>query len=169
MHLMKSVPVDFPVYFDRVHPVFPFLDRAAFERLAFSGEMGEMLEKNKAWTCLYHSVLALGSQFDNKGSFEPGAGQSWRLFSVALSNFPDLLLQPDSPSTLQAMTSMAVFSLGASCLAFEHVIISEAVRRAQNLAHSTFTGVTAHMYQRAFWVLYAVEKLSSFHLGRSSV
>ena len=64
---------------------------------------------------------------------------------------------------------MAVFGMSASCLAIEHVIISEAVRRAQNLANAKLIGKAAEIFQRTFWVLYAIEKTSSFQLGRSSV
>lgn len=140
-----------------------------FEKTAFSNDLETTLANNKQWMCLYHSTLALGSQLDDGGSFEPGAGKSWKIFSVALSNFPDLLLQPDSLATLQAVTSMAVFALGASCLAVEQVITSEAARRAQNLSTVTYTGRTAQMYQRAFWTVYAIEKMSAFNVGRTSV
>lgn len=157
------------VYFERVHPVFPFLDQESFKDTALSEDILQTMARSKAWLCLYHSVLAAGSQFDHAGSFEPGTGTAWKLFSVALANFTDLLLQPDSLVSLQAMTAMAVYALNISCLAIERVITCEAARRAQNLATTPLTGRQAHMYQRTFWVLYAIEKMSSFHLGRSSV
>lgn len=162
----ESAPSHILVYFERVNPIFPFLDRNTFER---NSTRNGKTDVNKSWLCLYHTILALGCQYDDGGSFEPGAGKSWRLFAVALEAFPDLLLQPDSIETLQAMAAMAVYSLGVSCMALEHVIISEAARRAQNLAGASFTGPAALAYQRAFWVLYAIEKLASFHMGRSSV
>lgn len=149
--------------------MFPLLDREAFERTVLDEGLSSTLRRNKAWVCLYHSILAIGSQFDNRGSFEPGYGQSWDLFSVALASFADLILQPDSLIALQATAAMSVYALGISSLSVEHIIISEAAKRAQNLASTTFTGRTAQMYYRTFWVVYAIEKMSSFHLGRNSV
>ncbi|KAH8660123.1 hypothetical protein BX600DRAFT_415102 [Xylariales sp. PMI_506] len=157
------------LYFDRVHPIFPFLDRGAFESLAFSPDLPTLLSENKAWAALYHCILALAYQNDQGGGFEPGKGEAWRHFSISLALFRDLLTQPDSLTMLQAMTAMAVFSLGISCLSIEHVIISEAARRAQNLGRSNLTGVTADSYHRVFWVLYSMEKMSSFYFARSSV
>lgn len=158
-----------PVYFERVHPLLPFLERASFESIALSNNIDEVLTNSKSWVCLYHAVLALGSQYDGEGSFEPCTGKSWKIFAVSLAYFPELLLHNDSLPTLEAMTAMSAFSLSVSCLAIEHVIISEAGRRAQNLAGANFTSRSAQRYSRCFWVLYAIEKMSSFQIGRSSV
>lgn len=104
------------------------------------------------------------------GSYEPGSGKSWELFSIALANLADLLLQPDSLLVLQAMTAMALYVQGVSCISINHVITAEAARRAQNLATVNMPSSKAQVsYQRAFWVLYAIEKVSSFHFSRSSV
>ncbi|EXF79248.1 C6 zinc finger protein [Colletotrichum fioriniae PJ7] len=156
------------LYFERVHPMFPFLDRTTFETTVSSPNFPNLLERSKPWCCLYHSVLALGSQYADGGTFEPGKGESWRLFSVSLSGFSELLLLPDSLTTLQALTAMSVYGLGISGLAVEPVIMSEAARRAQMMSSHSFTGPTAHAYQKSFWILYAVEKITSFHFGRSS-
>jgi hypothetical protein len=157
------------VYFERVHPLFPFLDRASFESTVFSSDLEQTLSSRKSFYCLYHTVLALGSQYDHERSFEPGTGRSWALFAVALGTFPDLLLQPDSLFVLQATTAMSIYALGVSCLAVEHVITSEASRRAQSLGSSKLPSRSVEAYKRTFWVLYAVEKMSSFHFGRCSV
>ncbi|CAH0020600.1 unnamed protein product [Clonostachys rhizophaga] len=157
------------LYFERVHPLLPFLERASFESVALSNNLDEVLTNSKPWVCLYHAVLALGSQYDGEGSFEPCTGKAWKIFAVSLAYFPELLLHNDSLPTLEAMTAMSAFSLSVSCLAIEHVIISEAGRRAQNLAGANFTGRSAQRYSRCFWVLYAIEKMSSFQIGRSSV
>ncbi|KAK1486735.1 hypothetical protein CCUS01_15065 [Colletotrichum cuscutae] len=157
------------LYFERVHPMFPFLDRTTFETTVSSPNFPNLLERSKPWCCLYHSVLALGSQYADGGTFEPGKGESWRLFSISLSGFSELLLLPDSLTTLQALTAMSVYGLGTSGLAVEPVIMSEAARRAQIMSSHSFTGPTAHAYQKSFWILYAVEKITSFHFGRSSV
>ncbi|TDZ28737.1 putative transcriptional regulatory protein [Colletotrichum spinosum] len=156
------------LYFERVHPVFALLDKASFETTVFSPSFPSFLVKSKPWLCLYHSVLALGCQYANGGTFEPGKGESWLLFSVALRAFSDLLLTPDSLTLLQALTVMSVYGLGLCGLAVEPVIMSEAVRRAQMMSHNTFTGSAATAYRKAFWTLYSVEKISSFHFGRSS-
>ncbi|EGY13986.1 uncharacterized protein VDAG_00668 [Verticillium dahliae VdLs.17] len=156
------------LYFECVHPLYPFLDREAFERTFANPDFFEIVNQSRAWSCLYHSVLAMGCQCDGGGSFEPGVGDAWNLFFVALSLLPDLMLQPDSLLVLQAMAAMAIQCSGISCVMMEHVITSEAARRAQNLSTSNFSGPRAKAYQRTFWCLYAIEKTSSFYFGRSS-
>ncbi|KAK9795029.1 hypothetical protein SCARD494_05100 [Seiridium cardinale] len=156
-------------YFEQVHPFYPFLDRGSFESLAYGSELSLLLAQNKPWSALYHTVLALGCQVTGGGSFEPGKGEAWRLFSTSLAIFPDLMTLPDSLVLLQAMAAMTIYSVGISCLAVEHVILSEAARRAQSLGSTNLSGNASISYQRVFWVLYSVEKVSSFHLGRNSV
>ncbi|KAG7117577.1 ABC-transporter-regulating transcription factor like protein [Verticillium longisporum] len=156
------------LYFECVHPLYPFLDREAFERTFANPDFFEIVNQSRAWSCLYHSVLAMGCQCDGGGSFEPGVGDAWNLFFVALSLLPDIMLQPDSLLVLQAMAAMAIQCSGISCVMMEHVITSEAARRAQNLSTSNFSGPRAKAYQRTFWCLYAIEKTSSFYFGRSS-
>ncbi|GJC89804.1 putative transcriptional regulatory protein C530.05 [Colletotrichum liriopes] len=46
--------------------------------------------------------------------------------------------------------------------------MSEAARRAQMMSSHNFTGLSAHAFQKAFWTMYAIEKITSFHFGRSS-
>lgn len=156
-------------FFQHVHPFYPFLERQSFEAVAFGPQLYSIIAQNKAWSALYHAVLALGCQVRGGGSFEPDKGDAWQLFSVALAAFPDLMTLPDSLTVLQAMAAMTIFTLGISCLAIEHVIVSEAARRAQNLGSANLTGNAAVLYSRVFWVLYSVEKISSFHFGRNSV
>ncbi|CRK43088.1 hypothetical protein BN1708_008947 [Verticillium longisporum] len=139
-----------------------------FERTFANPDFFEIVNQSRAWSCLYHSVLAMGCQCDGGGSFEPGVGDAWNLFFVALSLLPDIMLQPDSLLVLQAMAAMAIQCSGISCVMMEHVITSEAARRAQNLSTSNFSGPRAKAYQRTFWCLYAIEKTSSFYFGRSS-
>lgn len=128
-----------------------------------------MIKVNRAWSTLYHSILALGCQHDGGGSFEPGIGQAWRLFSISLSLYPELLAQPDSITAVNALTAMAIYSSGISYLSIEHLIISEAARRVQRLARTNPAGSLGNPIHRTFWVLYSMEKVSSFYLGRSSV
>ncbi|KAK7436792.1 hypothetical protein Landi51_12406 [Colletotrichum acutatum] len=156
------------VYFEQVHPRFPFLDRDAFERTAFSQDQPHSAPKSKSWICLYHSVLALGCQYDGGGSFEPGEGDAWKFFSIALANFADLIMLPDTLTTFQAVVAMMIYSLGIAGIVLEHVLMSEAARRAQNLADAKFVGGAADAFRRTFWVFYSLEKINSFHHGRSS-
>ncbi|KAJ0139506.1 hypothetical protein CTA2_1770 [Colletotrichum tanaceti] len=156
------------LYFERVHPMLPFLDRASFESTVASPNFPSLLEHSKPWTCLYHAVLAIGSQHADGGTFEPGKGESWRLFSVSLGGFSDLLLLPDSLTTLQALTAMSVYALSLCGLSVEPVIMSEAARRAQMMSSHNFTGSAALAFQKAFWSMYIIEKSTSFHIGRSS-
>lgn len=157
------------MYFDCVHPRFPFLDRVAFEHTAFNQDKPHSAPKSKAWNCLFHTVLALGCQYDGGGGFEPGVGESWKLFSIALAGFTELMLLPDTLTTFQAVTTMVIYSLGVSGIAFEHVFMLEATRRAQNLADARFVGPAAEAYRKTFWALYTLEKITSFHHGRTSV
>lgn len=127
------------------------------------------LHHNKAWLALYNAVLAIGCQLYGEGSYQPGKGKSWALFSTSMSVFPDLLSLPDSIIVLQALTAMSVYSLSISCMAIEHVVVQEAARRAQNLRSHKLPESDNLSYQKAFWILYGVEKISSFHFARPSV
>lgn len=156
-------------YFTRAHPLYPFLDRKAFEDTMLAPTFLQEPQHNKAWLALYNAVLALGCQLCGKGSYQPGRGKSWGLFSTSMSVFPDLLSLPDSILVLQALTAMSLYSLSISCMAIEHVVIQEAARRAQNLRSHKLPESSTFIYQKAFWTLYSVEKISSFHFGRPSV
>lgn len=76
---------------------------------------------------------------------------------------------PDSLTTVQALTAMAIYTSGISCLSIEHPIISEAARRVQRIVRTNLTAHCANLAYRAFWVLYSMEKVSSFYMGRTSV
>ncbi|KAH7165896.1 hypothetical protein EDB81DRAFT_780638 [Dactylonectria macrodidyma] len=155
-------------YFERVHPLFPHLNRSTFESTAFSAELPTVLAENKAFSALYHSVLALGCLYDGGGGFEPGKGQAGQIFSVSLALFPELVQSPDSLLILQAMTTIAIYSLGISCLSIERFVMTEATRRAQNLALVNLGSAATQAFRRNFWVLYSLEKMTSFYFGRSS-
>lgn len=156
-------------YFTRSHPLYPFLDRKAFEDALLAPTFSQELQHNKAWLALYNAVLALGCSLSGEGGYQPGRGKSWGLFSTSLSVFPDLLSLPDSILVLQALTAMSLYCLSISCMAIEHVVIQEAARRAQNLRSHKLPESITFSYQKAFWTLYSVEKISSFHFGRTSV
>ncbi|GKT57547.1 hypothetical protein ColTof3_04886 [Colletotrichum tofieldiae] len=78
------------------------------------------------------------------------------------------MVLPDTVTAFQAVTAMVIYSLGVAGIALEHILISEAIRRAQNLADAKFFGPAADAYNKTFWVLYSLEKITSFHHGRSS-
>ncbi|KAI1458935.1 hypothetical protein F4805DRAFT_423076 [Annulohypoxylon moriforme] len=157
------------LYFERVHPFYPFLDQSEFEAMAFSPSFPGRIAQNKAMYALYHAVVALGCQAGTGGRFEPGKGRAWQYLSKALAIFPDLFALPDSLDVLQAMTAMTIYSLNISCIAIEHFILSEAARRAQNLGRANLSGKARTSYHRAFWVLYTIEKITNFHFGRNSI
>jgi len=71
--------------------MYPFLKRKTFEEKAFSPRIESLLETSIAWSALYHTVLALGSQFHDKGDFLPGKGLPWQLFKFALGMMPNLV------------------------------------------------------------------------------
>ncbi|KAK2777590.1 hypothetical protein CKAH01_11973, partial [Colletotrichum kahawae] len=83
-------------------------NKGLFEATVNGPNFLTLLERSKPWSCLYHTILALGSQYADGGTFEAGKGESWRLFSVALGGFSDLLLLPDSLTILQALTAIIV-------------------------------------------------------------
>lgn len=78
-------------------------------------------------------------------------------------------MMPDSLTTVQALTAMAIYTSGISCLSIEHPVISEAARRVQRVVRTNLTGDCANLAYRAFWVLYSLEKVASFYMGRTSV
>lgn len=77
-------------YFEHVHPMFPFLNQKSFEEKVYNLQINS-LQENFAWSALYHVVLALGSQFQNKKDFSPGHGLAWQLFKHALGLVPNLI------------------------------------------------------------------------------
>jgi hypothetical protein len=88
---------------------------------------------------------------------------------VALAQLPSLQRSANSLVALQAMTTAAVYALGIPCLSIEERILTETARMAQDLAPILSKGPSAKVFYRIFWVIYAIEKTSSFHFGRCSV
>ncbi|KAH8689526.1 fungal-specific transcription factor domain-containing protein [Talaromyces proteolyticus] len=149
------------VYFEQVHPIYPFLDRQSFEEKAHSRDLPTHLSASAAFSALYHSVLALGCQYTEGGSFETGKGKAWKLYQIALGLFPDLLLPREALENLQT-----IFALNLSCIQIEETLISEAARMAQALGYNRATSVDAG--HRTFWVIYTLEKTTCFFAGTSS-
>lgn len=88
-------------YFEQVHPVYPFLDQEAFERKVFGQVSSQSLVADKVWSALYHTILAIGCHYNDGGSFDPGNGQAWGLFEVALSYFQDVVMTKGSLMAVQ--------------------------------------------------------------------
>lgn len=87
-----------------MHPIYPFLERAEFEQKAFSYDLNHYLSSDAAFSALYHTVLALGAQYTERGSFDAGQGKPWEFYQVALGLFSDILLPRESLVNLQVGT-----------------------------------------------------------------
>ncbi|OAX81013.1 hypothetical protein ACJ72_04649 [Emergomyces africanus] len=150
-------------FFANLHPVYPFLDRKDFEAQAFDPNLTETLHQNPVFSALYHSILALGSQFLGEGTFEPGKGRSWELFQVALSHMPDIILPRDSIESVQS-----IYALNSCALQLDGFLLSHATRLVLELRyHKNITSEPKHL--RLFWVIYALEKQQGMHSRTSSI
>jgi hypothetical protein len=79
-------------YFEQVHPIYPFLDQAAFERRASSTELEASDTTHETWLALYHTILSLGCMYHDGGSFEPAKGLAWHYFRLSFRHFQDVLI-----------------------------------------------------------------------------
>ncbi|EHA28163.1 hypothetical protein ASPNIDRAFT_43524 [Aspergillus niger ATCC 1015] len=154
------------VYFDDLHPLAPFLDRADFERRVSDPGLSELLENNAPFCALYHTLLALGCQYMDGGSFTPGEGKAWKYFQCALSLFPKILAPPQGLLHVQG-----IFTMSFSCIPIGETLISEAARIVQLLGYNAAYVQTEdeRSCHRAFWVIYWLEKVTSFFRGRGSM
>ncbi|KAF2021679.1 hypothetical protein BU24DRAFT_417317 [Aaosphaeria arxii CBS 175.79] len=155
-------------YFEQLHPIYTFIDRARFEAIAFGPNLSQHLEADKPWSALFHAILALGSQFHDGGSYQPAKNIAWRFFSISLALFPSLLITKATLHTVQAIAAMAIFASNVSSLHLEHTMIYEATKRAQSLGYDRCTAPGDDERIRTFWVLYRFEKIMTFTTGRSS-
>ncbi|KAJ5359707.1 uncharacterized protein N7496_012120 [Penicillium cataractarum] len=175
-HLINSMPLPIQnstpvlnlksklVYFENIHPLYPFLDRDEFEARAFAPTSEAGHANELAWTALYHTVLALGCEFDDGGSFTPGEGEAWSLFKVALDLYPRILLL-----NTELLEVQALFCLNLSGTQIQGKIISEAARVAQRaFLHKLSASSDAAARSRVFWVVYYIEKTVTFHHGTTS-
>ncbi|KAK2684476.1 hypothetical protein QWA68_016280, partial [Fusarium oxysporum] len=155
-------------YFKRVHPIYPFLDRQQFQGQALNPDLDQLLEASPAFSALYHTVLALGSQYCQGGSFEPGVGKAWDLFQVSLGHIADLIVPRESFENLQALTAMCMFATNVCCIQIEDRLVSQAARMAAGLRyHSSSHSEPIHL--KTFWVIYAIEKQISFQNRINSI
>ncbi|CAH0047768.1 unnamed protein product [Clonostachys solani] len=147
-------------YFNNLHPVYPFLDQEEFESQAFSPNLDDLLKQSPAFSALYHSILALGSQYLQCGTFEPGNGRSWEYFQVALGHMSDIILPRESIESVQS-----IFSMNLCGLQIQDTLISQAARMVVTLRyHKDIVSEAKHL--RVFWVIYALEKQQAIH-GRA--
>lgn len=147
-----------PAYFEHVHPIFSFLDREDFESKISDPEVNQALATDKPWAALFYTVLTIGCQYHDGGSYNPGQNIGWRYFSTALSIFPDLLISKATLTIVQAITAMAIYASNISCMQFEYMLITEGVKKAQILGYNRSTAPGNDLRNRTFWVLYCMEK-----------
>lgn len=102
------------VYFENIHPLYPFLDRDEFETRAYASTLETGHSNDLAWIALYHTVLALACEFDGGGSFTPGEGEAWSLFKVALGLYPRILLLNTDLLEVQVSKIHVIFPTRAS-------------------------------------------------------
>ncbi|KAE8331069.1 cytochrome P450 [Aspergillus sergii] len=152
------------VYFKRIHPMYPFLDRQSFEETAFSATLAQTLESTPAFSALYHAVLALGCQYHDGGSFDPGKGKAWKFFQMSLGLMVDILVPRESLLSLQALTAMSIFAMNTCCLQIDEILIMEAARMAHALRyHRAICSEEQQVWcLRTFWVIYGMEKQLAF-------
>ncbi|RAL02610.1 fungal specific transcription factor domain-containing protein [Aspergillus ibericus CBS 121593] len=172
-------------YFQMLDPLSPFLDRGKFEQQAFGPQLPELLVNSAAFSALYHTVLALGCQYAEAGSFAPHQGKAWEYFQVALGLFPEILVPPGrlvnvqvhddnlhstSTNFQQALTAMALFASSFSCIQIGETFISEAARMVQVLGYNAAYIRTEDekACRRVFWAIYWQEKVACFFRGRAS-
>ena len=48
------------------------------------------MEQDTPFFALYNALLAIGSQLQGHGSFEPGEGMSWQIFQASLSRLGEV-------------------------------------------------------------------------------
>lgn len=155
-------------YFKNVHPAYPFLDRGEFTSRALSHDAASKTLEEATFSALYHAVLALGSQYVDGGTFQPGQGTTWNLFQTALGYVADVIVPKESLENLQALTAMSVFALSACCLQLDDTLVAEAARMALSLRYHKSANASVSQL-RTFWVVYYLEKHTCFQNRMSSI
>lgn len=88
-------------YFEHVNPVYPTLDEDDFRFQASEPRLQGCLLASPPFSALYHAVLALGCQYEEGGTFDPGKGRSWKLFQISLSLIPEVLTPKETLINVQ--------------------------------------------------------------------
>ena len=91
----------YAAYFDTVHPVYPFLCPDTFRARALGQNLTQSLTADKSWAALFYTIVAIGCQNNDGGSFEAGVGEAWSYFERSLSYFQDLLFGRGSLTAVQ--------------------------------------------------------------------
>ncbi|KAJ5242064.1 fungal-specific transcription factor [Penicillium citrinum] len=103
------------VYFEAVHPIYPFLDPQEFRNQISASGLLHSLASDKAFAALYYAVVAIGCQNNDGGTFEAGTGEAWSYFEHL------------------ALMAMALYSSTASAFQFEPLFLTGAATMAQGL------------------------------------
>ncbi|CAG8905862.1 unnamed protein product [Penicillium egyptiacum] len=168
---IEQVPLDkvrlyIDSYFQQLHPIYPFLDRKEFEDKVFAPNRSETMSSSCAFSALYHTVLALGCQYHEGGTFDPGNGRVWKLFQVSLGLVSEILIPREALMSLQALVAMSIFTMNTCCLQIDEILLMEAARMAQGLGYHRALGNGDQRHKstchRTFWVIYYMEKHMCF-------
>ncbi|KAI8714172.1 Fungal-trans domain-containing protein [Fusarium sp. LHS14.1] len=156
-------------YFKEVHPVYPIFDRQWFDRMCLTYNPGHAYCPNKPWAAIYWTVLALGCMHAGEGSFTPGQGLSWELFSKALALYASVILSKKVLISTQALRIMAVYSMSVEGFRYETLFITEAARAAVLMGKTGMQNPEDELARRrTFWIIYCLEKELSFHTTTAS-
>ncbi|KIV97399.1 hypothetical protein PV10_01154 [Exophiala mesophila] len=166
---MRATYID--AFFAEIYPIYPFLDKQAFQDAALGPLATEKLRNDKSWALLYCTILSLGILAREQGSFQPMQGSSWKLFSYILGSFCDVLFARKSLLIAQTLTAMAIFAMVHSSWPVEELLITEAARiaLALHLNKQAPSRIDSAERQRTFWVIYCIEKEYCFQSTQSSV
>ncbi|KAL2865091.1 uncharacterized protein BJX67DRAFT_359229 [Aspergillus lucknowensis] len=157
-------------YFEVLHPIYPFLDRRAFEEKARISNVLHLLGTDYAFCGLYYAILALGCQYDGFSSFIPDNNRAWKFFQISLSRLDQILTSSESLANLQALTAMALFATSAFGHQLDRPLLAAASRMVLALRyHKSILNEDSALCHRIFWVIYHLEKRYSFQAGTSSV
>ncbi|EXK25803.1 hypothetical protein FOMG_17574 [Fusarium oxysporum f. sp. melonis 26406] len=151
-------------YFDQVHPLYPFLDRATFETRASSSHVSDNRSVDPAWCALYHAVLGVGSLYHECGSFSAFSGAAWDIFQISLALLPRIIFGQRNLVTIQA-----IFGVTYAALPIEGILITEAARLVSYFQMNKAEACQADPeFQKTFWVIYSLESEYCLNTGRSS-
>ncbi|KIW05071.1 hypothetical protein, variant 1 [Verruconis gallopava] len=158
-------------FFKSAHPSYPFLDRRQFETNIFEHGAESIFDTSPSLFALYYAVLAIGCQYEGGDSFKLENCLAQKLFRVSLTCLPRIVMRTEGLLSLQALVAMAVFAQSVSCIRYGNMLITEAARMAVYLRYNrpVRNGEDAAQCARAFWLVYILEKLSSFVCYRASI
>ncbi|RHZ57996.1 uncharacterized protein CDV56_105302 [Aspergillus thermomutatus] len=90
-------------YLHAVHPLCPFLCPGSFKRSVEALDLERNLATDKPWAALYYAVVAIGCQYNDGGSFEPGQGEAWFYFAKSTSFYQDIILSKACLTSVQML------------------------------------------------------------------